>query len=276
MTLKLVYHAETTVPVEIEGLTPDWACDKSVAEIERFEIFHGNRKLPLAEMFRVTGDPTDKCLELEGSLSGVHWIGAQMKSGQIRILGSAGRHVGSEMSGGRIIVEGDAGGWLGVEMHGGFIHVRGNAGHLVGGAYRGSAKGMTGGTILVDGNAGNEIGLSMRRGLIAIGGSAGDVVGFNLIAGTVLVFGECGIRPGAGMRRGTLGLFGPNPPPLLPSFRYATTYRPVVVSLMLSTLRRQGFRIDESLFSSEFDLYHGDFVSLGRGEVIFRHVKAAS
>src|SRR5580692_6633114 len=99
MVLKLIYHTETSIPVEIEGLTPDWACDKSLAEIERFEIFHGNRKLPLAEMFRVTGDAGDKCFEFEGALSGVHWIGAQMSSGQIRIRGSSGRHVGSEMRG---------------------------------------------------------------------------------------------------------------------------------------------------------------------------------
>ena len=274
MALKLVYHAETSVPVEIEGLTPDWACDKTLEEIERFEIFHGNRKLPLAEMFRVTGDASDKCFEFEGALSGVHWIGAKMNSGEIRILGSAGRHVGSEMQGGQIVVEGNTGGWVGVEMHGGLIRVRGNAGHLVGAAYRGSTKGMTGGMIFVDGNAGNEIGLSMRRGLIAIGGSAGDMLGFNMIAGTVLVFGECGIRPGAGMRRGTLGLFGPNPPQLLPSFRYASTYRPQVVSIMLCTLRNQGFQVDESLLSSEYDLYHGDLVALGRGEIMFRHTNA--
>ena len=275
MSLKLSYHGETSVPVEIEGLTPDWACEKSLAEIERFEIFHGNRRLPLAEMFRISGDAGDKRFELEGNLAGVHWVGAHMASGEIRIRGPVGRHLGSEMRGGRIVVEGDAGGWVGAEMRNGLIHVRGNAGHLVGAAYRGSVKGMRGGTICVDGNAGNEIGLSMRRGLIAIGGSAGDMLGFNMIAGTVLVFGECGIRPGAGMRRGTLGLFGPNPPRLLPSFRYGSTYRPLVVALMLSALRSEGFRVDESLLTADFDLYHGDLVALGKGEILFRHATAA-
>src|SRR5271168_1429344 len=108
MTLKLDYRGETSVPVEIEGMTPDWACDKSLAEIERFEIFHGNRKLPLAEMFRVAGDASDKQFEFDGNLTGVHWIGAQMSSGQIHVQGSAGRHVGSEMSGGEIHVHGDS------------------------------------------------------------------------------------------------------------------------------------------------------------------------
>jgi formylmethanofuran dehydrogenase subunit C len=271
MPLRLSYRGTTSVPVEVEGLTPDWACDKSLAEIERFEIFHGNRKIPLAEMFSVTGDASDRQFDMEGDLSGVHWIGAHMQSGAIRIHGPAGRHVGSEMRGGEILVEGDAGGWVGAEMHGGLIHVNGSAGHLVGAAYRGSAKGMTGGTILVQGSAGNEIGLTMRRGLIAIGGDAGDMAGFNMIAGTVLIFGACGIRPGAGMRRGTIGLLGANPPPLLPSFRYASTFRPQFLALYLRRLRERGLAFDEALMDAPVDLYHGDFVALGKGEVLLRH-----
>lgn len=271
MALRLSYFGETSVPVEIEGLTPDWACDKSLAEIEQFEIFHGNRKLPLAEMFKVSGDANDKRFDIEGNLSGVHWIGAHMASGSIHIHGPAGRHVGSEMRGGEIRVDGDARGWVGAEMHGGLIHIHGNAGHLAGAAYRGSATGMTGGMILIDGSAGNEVGHTMRRGLVAVGGAAGDMLGFNMIAGTVLVFGECGIRPGAAMRRGTLGVFGPNPPPLLPSFRYAATYQPQFVNVILRDLKARGLRFDEALFDSEFDLHHGDLVSIGRGEILFRH-----
>lgn len=270
MALKLVYRGETPVPVEVEGLTPDWACDKSTAEIERFEIFHGNQKTPLAEMFTVSGDASDKRFDLEGNLAGVHWIGAQMRSGAIHIHGPAGRHVGSEMHGGEIHVAGNADGWVGAEMHGGFIHVRGNAGHLVGAAYRGSAKGMTGGTILIDGDAGNEIGHTMRRGLVAVGGAAGDMIGFNMIAGTVLVLGESGIRPGAGMRRGTIGLFGPNPPELLPTFSYASTQQPQIVRVLLREVRARGLRVDDALVEAEFDLYHGDLVALGKGEIFMR------
>jgi formylmethanofuran dehydrogenase subunit C len=276
MALRLEYRGQTSVPVEVEGLTTDWACDKSLAEIEQFVIFHGNRKVPLAEMFTVSGDASDKRFDLEGNLAGVHWIGAGMASGAIHIHSPAGRHIGSEMHGGEIHVEGNADGWVGAEMHGGLIHVRGSAGHLVGAAYRGSRKGMTGGTILVEGNAGNEIGHTMRRGMIAIGGAAGDMLAFNMLAGTVLVFGECGIRPGAGMRRGTLGLFGPNPPPLLPTFRFGSTYQPLIMRMVLRGLRSRGFAIDASLDwaaleGAELDLYHGDLVALGKGEVFLRH-----
>ena len=271
MTLRLTYIGDTKVPVEVEGLTPDWACDQSLADIERFEIFDGNRKIPLAEMFRVAGDAGDKQWELEGNLTGVHWIGAHMNSGEIRINGPAGRHIGSDMGGGEIHVQGDAQGWVGAEMRAGFIHVHGNAGHLIGAAYRGSTKGMTGGTILIDGNVGNEVALTMRRGLIAIGGSAGDLIGFNMIAGSVLVFGECGIRVGAGMRRGTIGLFGPKPPAMLPTFRYSATMKLPIVNLMLREVRSKQFSIDEGLLDTEFDIYHGDLVEVGRGEVLLRH-----
>lgn len=275
MALTLSYTAITTVPVEVEGLTPDWAQDKTLAEIERFAIHHGNRKVPLAELFRVSGDPQDGRIDFEGDLSGVHWIGAHMASGEVHIQGSGGRHIGSQMRGGRIDVAGNAGGWVGAEMRRGLIHVHGNAGHLTGAAYRGSAKGMTGGTILVDGNAGNEVGLTMRRGIIAIGGSAGDLIGFNMIAGTIVVLGECGIRPGAGMRRGTLALLGPKPPQLLPSFRYASTSPSVAVRLLMRHLQQQGFSIDEKMQTTPVELYHGDLVSVGRGEILFRHLAAA-
>lgn len=272
MSLVLTCHVETPIPVEIEGLTPDWACDKSLAEIERFEIFHGNRKIPLAEMFHVSGDPADQCFQMDGHLKSVHWIGAHMKSGTIRIDGTAGRHIGSEMRGGRIDVHGDADGWAGAEMHGGLLHIHGNAGHLIGAAYRGSAKGMTGGTILVDGNVGNETGHTLRRGMIAVAGSAGDLTGFNMLAGSVLIFGDCGIRPGAGMRRGTIGMFGQVTPPLLPTFRYSSTSQLLVVRVMLRFLRDRGLQFDEALMDATIDQYSGDLVSLGRGEILKRHV----
>jgi len=273
MSIKLTYVGQTPIPVEIEGLTPDWACDKSLAEIERFDVFHGNRKLQLAEMFAVSGDPADKRMDFEGDLSGVHWIGAHMRSGHIHVHGSAGRHVGDEMRGGEIHIESDAGGWLGCEMRGGLIHVRGNASHLVGAAYRGSAKGMRGGTIIVDGNAGNEVGLSMRQGVIAIGGKAGDFLGFNMKDGAIIVLGETGLRPGAAMRGGTIALLGPTPPPPLSSFRFEGTTQAEKIVLLLRELRSDQFRSDESPLPFVADAYVGDLVEDGEGELLLRHVR---
>jgi formylmethanofuran dehydrogenase subunit C len=276
MAIQFTYKATTPIPVEVEGLTPDWACDKQLGEIERLEIFHGNRKLPLAEMFAVAGDPSDKRFDFEGNLAGVHWLGAHMRSGRVFIDGPAGRHIGSEMRGGEIHVEGDAGGWVGCEMRGGLIHIRGNAGHLVGAAYRGSAKGMTGGTILVGGDAGNEIGLSMQGGLVAIGGAAGDMLGFNMAGGTVLVLGDAGIRAGAGLHGGTIAMLGSTPPPILPTFRFDRTEQlPGGLAAVVQELRDKGMVVDEARLPAAVDVYVGDLVESGTGEVYVRRRDAS-
>lgn len=272
--LTLRYKADTSVPVEVEGLTPSAVRGLSLEEIKRFELFHGNRKVPLAEFFDVSGDPTDARLEFEGNLAGVHWIGAQMSEGEIHVHGNAGRHVGSEMTGGVIHVHGNASDWVGGEMHGGLIHVRGSAGHLVGSAYRGSTKGMTGGTILIGGAAGNEVGLTLRRGLVAIGGACGDFVGANMIAGTVLVFGPCGIRPAAAMRRGTVALLGDNPPSLLVSFRKSCVCQPTFLRLIFRRLELLGFTVPSEYYGASYAVYHGDHVAVGRGEVLIRESSA--
>ncbi len=272
MSITLTYRGETSLPVEIEGLTPDWAWDKPLAQIEQFEIFHGNCKGPLAEMFSVAGDAGDKRLDFEGNLAGVHWIGAQMRSGQIYIHGPAGRHLGSELRGGEIHVEGDASDWVGCEMRGGLIHIQGNAGHQLGAAYRGSAQGMRGGTIIIDGNAGNEIGLAMKEGLIAIGGQAGDMIGFNMTGGTVLVFGNVGIRPGAGMHGGTIAVLGTTPPRLLPSFRFDRRVQPAAIEMLLKGLHEKRAKVPDSALLVDANVYIGDLVADGAGEIYLRHL----
>lgn len=270
MALRLRLTAETTIPIEVEGITPDQLHDKSLSEIERLDIFHGNQKLPLAEMFSVEGDPADMTIEWEGDLSGVHWIGTKMTAGTIRVLGNGGRHIGSEMKGGEIHVDGNAGDWVGGEMRGGLIHVHGRAGHLVGAGYRGSRLGMKGGTILIDGDAGNEVGHTLRRGLIAIGGNVGDLAGFNMLAGSILLFGDTGIRHGAGMKRGTIAFFGNDAPALLPSFRRACRYSPDFMQIVFRSLRRSSFQVPDDLFGARFDLYNGDMIEGGRGEILIK------
>ncbi len=267
MTLRLEYRGGNQVPVEVQGLIPSAVCGRTLSEIARWPVFCGNRQVPLAELFHVAGDPSDQRIEWCGDLSGVHGIGAGMDGGQMHVAGPAGRHAGSEMTAGTLVIDGDAGDWLGAHLHGGLIVVKGRAGHLVGAAYRGSPRGMTGGTILVYGPAGNEIGRAMRRGIIVTGG-AGDAVGFGLLAGTILVFGPCGIRPGAEMRRGTIGLFGRELPSLLPTFRYGCRYGPSFLAVLARHLGALGYSAAEALASQPVHLYHGDLVSLGRGEVL--------
>ena len=129
---------------------------------------------------------------------------------------------------------------------------------------------MNRGTIIVDGDAGNEIGLTMRRGLIVIGGNAGDLIGFNMLAGTIMVFGSSGIRHGAGMRRGTIVFMGDDQPQLLPSFRQAVKYQPEFMRVVLRKLVKNGFVVPEETLNASYNLYHGDMIDGGRGEILLR------
>jgi formylmethanofuran dehydrogenase subunit C len=133
---------------------------------------------------------------------------------------------------------------------------------------------MTGGTILVQGRAGNEIGHSMRRGMVAVGGVAGDLAGFNMLAGTILMFNQCGIRHGAGMRRGTIGIWGSELPELLPSFRYGCRCRPQFLQLIFTELKQRGFTLTEVVTDAAVELYHGDLIEGGRGEILLGTVSA--
>jgi formylmethanofuran dehydrogenase subunit C len=269
MSLQLAYRAKTPLPIDLGGLTPDWARDKQVREIERWQTQLGRDQAPLAELFAVSGDPADGQIELTGEMASVHSIGAGMADGIIRVEGNVGRHAGADMRGGQLIVNGSAGDWLGREMRGGRIQVRGAAGDFAGGAIGGAPRGMIGGEIFIDGSAGMEIGRAMRRGLIVVGGAAGDSAGLNLLAGTILVFGPSGPRPGIGMRRGTIGLF--TEPAVIPlTFRRAGRGRPQFMRLLLNYLRQAGLSAAAPILDSEYVSYDGDLLSLGRGEILVR------
>jgi hypothetical protein len=71
------------------------------------------------------------------------------------------------------------------------------------------------------------------------------------------------------MRRGTLAFLGDRPT-LLPSFRHACRFRPTSLHLILRELRRHDFAVADDVFSAEFDLYNGDLIEGGRGEVLIR------
>lgn len=271
MPLHLRWKAQTRIPVEAECIRPEAVRGLALDDVRRLPVQFGNQKQPLGEFFDVTGNTDGDEVVVEGDAVSLRRVGEEMAEGRITIEGNVGMHVGAEMTGGEIVVRGNVTDWLGAEMHGGRIHVHGDAGHLVGAAYRGSRRGMTGGAILVEGRAGNEVGSTMRRGLIAIGGEVGDCAGFNLIAGTILLFGRCGIRPAAGMRRGTLGLFeNEESAALLPTFRYACTYRPTFLRLYLKRLRAWGFPVPDGYEDQAYRRYAGDLVEVGKGEVLVR------
>jgi hypothetical protein len=61
----------------------------------------------------------------------------------------------------------------------------------------------------------------------------------------------------------------------LPSFRYACTTPLHVLSMILRSLRDQGLSLNETDLHAEVELYNGDLVALGKGEVFLRPRQAA-
>lgn len=271
MPLTLTLKQPTSIPIEVDTVRLETVRTQSVDQIRATPVQYGNKQPTLGEFFDAAGSAADDShLVWAGDCTKVKLIGAGLSLGRITVEGNAGMHLGAEMTGGEVVCTGDAGDWVGAEMKGGRIHIRGNAGHCVGAVYRGGRRGMTGGEILIDGNVGNELAHTMRRGLIVVRGQAGDAIGFNLLAGSVLVFGSAGIRPGAGMRRGTIVFFDGSAPPMLPTFKYSCTYQPDFLRVYLLHLARTGFPVPDDCLTATFRRYSGDFLELGKGEILVR------
>lgn len=264
MPLNLKPRQLDSIPVSLAGVTPDALAGKSLAEVEQTSILYGNRKLALAELFDVAGDPADEVWHLDGDFSSVHNIALGMRRGELHLAGNAGRHAGRGMRGGSLSITGDAGDFVGAEMRGGRLEVAGNAGDYAGAALVGSKVGMRGGEILIRGNCGTHAGSGMRRGWVTVAGDCGGWAGYRMRAGSLFVFGNCGARPGAAMRRGTIALFGQSPQ-LLPTFRHACRIRPQALSLMLRQLAAHHVEPAKSQ-TGEVELYNGDFLEGGRLE----------
>jgi len=207
--------------VEAECIAPNAFAGKSMGEIEALQIWEGNRKRTLRELFQIEGEenspPEKVSIHIIGDLSRVRRIGAGMSAGEITVTGDVGMHLGEGIKGGTIRVAGNAGSWMGSTMKGGLIEIHGNAGDYVGAAYRGSTKGMGGGTIIIHGDAGNEAGCFMRNGLIKILGNVGQFVGVHMREGTIYIQGDAEARAGAQMLEGKI-VIGGFIPSILPTF----------------------------------------------------------
>ena len=215
--------------------------------IAALPVVHGGRPGTLGEFFKVRGGRSS-VVRIEGDVPLMEGIGAGMAGGELTIVGSVGRDLGLAMSGGR-------------------IDVRGNAGDNAGGAPPGAARGMSGGEIIVRGNVGDDAGARMRRGLLVVTGDGGRGMGIGMIAGTVVVFGKAG--PGAGrfLKRGSIVALASIDRPA--TFRYACTYRPPHVGLLLRYLRgRAGVPVADRYVAGKYERYSGDLAELGKGEIL--------
>ena len=252
--------------LEAECVRPDTFSALSEKEIAALTVWHGREQCPLGDFFDVHGGRSAD-VRITGDCTRVKRLGEGMAGGTLVVEGSAGAHTGASMTSGTLLVEGDAGPWAGAEMAGGTLEVRGSAGSGLAGAYAGSGRGMVGGVVLVRGSAGEFVGERMRRGLVAVGGDVGDHAGLGMIAGTLVVLGGAGRRPGAGLKRGSIVVHGAAA--LLPTYRYACTYVPPALGLVLRLLRqRHGLDAVAPYECGAYRRFTGDYADLGKGEIL--------
>lgn len=210
LTLK---HA-SALRLDLRAVVPAALASRTLAEIERLPLAHGNDTLPLAEVFGIArADGPEDTIVFDGDCGRCDRIGWQLAGGRIDVRGSAGDYVGAGMAGGEIRVRGHAGVLAGCEMLGGVLDVSGNVGDFAAGALPGSMDGMRGGTLLVRGTAGERLGDRMRRGSVLVFGDAGAFAGSRMVAGTIALGGTVGAHCGYGMRRGSIVCAGALPAP---------------------------------------------------------------
>ncbi|MCX8206998.1 MAG: formylmethanofuran dehydrogenase subunit C [Methanothrix sp.] len=235
------------VPVEAERISPDVLAGLSIREISEVEVWQGNRRLKLSDIFLISGDPDPDRPEntrivVEGDLSKIKRLGEGMSTGVVEIIGNAGMHAGNSMRGGVLQIKGNADDWLGREMRGGRIVVEGDAGNYAGAGYRGERCGMRGGEIIIKGNAGAFLGEHLCGGTIEVVGDAGDFPGCANQGGVIRIHGHAHL-PGAEMVKGSITAGSAR---VLPSFAYEGTVE---------------------LGGLTYKKYVGDLVENGKGEL---------
>ena len=253
--------------LDVSCVAPDRLAQLGVKEIERLEIWpDAGGPRALGEFFSVTGERS-LTVRVQGNLELVDGLGTAMSEGELIAEGDAGHAVGSSMTGGRLTVHGSAGRDAGLAMRGGVLLVQGSVGSNCGGSSPGASRGMTGGEIIIMGSAGPEAGARMRRGLLFVAGDAGPYAGRTMIAGTVIVGGRTARGAGQWSKRGSIVALGGVEPPA--SYRLAAIYRPLWVSLFLTSLRaRYRIPVTDAHVNGRYRRYSGDLAELGKGEIL--------
>jgi formylmethanofuran dehydrogenase subunit C len=245
--VRLTVRGRLDARLDMSGVTPGRCASLSTTEIASLPVWLGATPMTVGDIFDVRGEQAAR-VEIDGDLGSACGVGAGMASGVLHVHGNVGDDAGQAMSGG-------------------VLRIDGHAGDRLGGAAPGAAKGMTGGEIVVFGSAGGEAGALMRRGLVAAAGGIGAYAGRGMIAGTLLALGPLGDLPGAGNKRGSIVAAGGAAVPA--SYRFACSYEPPHVRLLLTSLRRRfGFPCDPALLNGRFDRYCGDAGEPGKGELL--------
>ena len=243
----LTVKARLDAPLDMSGITPDRCANLSQGDIAALPVWVGGRRAALGDVCTVRGERALR-LDIEGDLGVMHGLGARMAGGLLHVHGNAGDDAGQAMSGG-------------------VLRVDGHAGERLGGPLPGASRGMSGGEIVVFGSAGASAAALVRRGLVAVVGGVGAYAGRGMIAGTLLALGPMGELSGIGSKRGSIVAAGGVEVPA--SYRFACSYEPPHVRLLLTSLRRRfGFPCDPALLNGRFDRYCGDAGEPGKGELL--------
>jgi formylmethanofuran dehydrogenase subunit C len=254
--------------VDMSALVCQKLAGMEPAEIAAIALQNGNRKVPVDELFKISGSDVQNIV-IKNSFGKLDFIGKELEGGSIVVEGDAGAYLGLGMAGGEIRVSGNAGIFAACEMKKGMITVAGDVGDFLGAALPGNKMGMKGGTVLVKGNAGERIGDHMRRGNILIEGNAGDYCGSRMTAGTIAVMGQTGRYLGYAMRRGTLLLW--RQPQLSASFNDCGSHTLAFLPMLFASFKNLDSRFaDPSVTFDRVRRYGGDMSELGRGEVLVR------
>ena len=245
-TVNISPKTEIEISVEAENISPDKFAGKTEKEIQSIEVWMGNNRVSLGDLFSVrvegSGAPADVKIVMEGDFSRVKRIGEGMTAGLIIIKGNADMHLGAKMNGGKITVAGNVDSWAGREMKGGEIIIEGNAGYYLGSGYRGETCGMRGGKITVMGSALDYVGEHMCGGEITVKGDAGILPGLSNNGGKIVIEGNTS-RPGSEMTKGTIIING-------------------IVEEMVPVFKSEG---TEAVDGVTYRKYTGDVVLGGKG-----------
>lgn len=245
-TVTIKPKKDISISVEAENISPDKFAGKSEKDIQSIEVWMGNQKTTLGELFSVkvegTGAAADTKIVMEGDVSRVKRIGEGMSAGLIMIKGNVDMHLGAKMSGGKITLSGNADSWAGREMKGGELIIEGNAGYYLGAGYRGETCGMRGGKITVMGSALDFLGEHMCGGEIVVKGNAGILPGVSNNGGKIVIGGSTS-RPGSEMAKGTIIINGS-------------------VDEMMPVFKQEGIEAIEGI---TYKKYTGDVIVNGKG-----------
>jgi formylmethanofuran dehydrogenase subunit C len=260
---RLSLRQPTSLPLDLSPLLPERLAGMAEREVAAIGLRHGNRAVPLGELFALAAAPDD--LILEGTTAACERIGRAMSGGRLRVDGDAGAFLAQDMRAGEIELAGTAGPYAASGMKDGLLRIRGDAGEHLGGALPGDPRGMQGGAVFVDGAAGGRLGDRMRRGVIVVGGAAGEHAGSRMIGGTIIVRGGCGAEPGYAMRRGSLILASP-PSRLLCTFADNGIGAQGWTALLRRHLQDLGWR--GGLPGPRFRRFTGCASTAGAGEIL--------